>query len=722
MPLIFNGREDFHLKGVLISSASIFAVYFGMIAQAIANPIPDYYSEPGFNAFRSHIVGEGTEVIDPFSGGLNLVYNDIIIPGNGGLDLVAKRTYRSLQGVPTMTPGSDYKQWSSPLGMGWDMHFGRVWTQQLSASNQSTCKKPGDASQNPVLELSDGTRKVLFNSSTSDYAFITKDRWIMRCEGSYIKVFSPDGVMYKFEYFTSSAFNFQNTGPAYHVTEITDINGNKIIVEYDESTGYGILDKAYFSGSASNGINFTYNTDNYGYHRLTRISANGQQWDYSHKQLKDGSSWQVGYYYLTSAEPPVGSSWYFTYYESVGSSEAGRYSLKSVENPGDTKNTYEYKFVDFANNTAFYNGALVDTTVVSKKIQSGGGVSTGTWTYSYDPGSSTSDDKTTVIDAEGNKKIYRHFGIRRADDGTVWKIGTLSSLTLFNGSVSTLQTETYTWSSETMSSQNVKSLRETGDEDINVYAPLLTQKVITRDGSSFTTSYSNFDFGSPKTISESGSDSRTNTLTYTHIKAPSSNKWRLGLVNTQSVSSISGNIDNDYDSKGNLIKADHYGAVDQYSRCSHGEVNTHTNPNGHKTVYSCSSYKRGIPGSETRGNNSYSISRSVNNDGTIGSVTIAGKKTSYQWDNLNRITQISTPDSGDANISISWTSNGRKQTINRGSFSDIKYFDGLGRLKSRAVEGLNVTYSYDKLGQKTYESNIGGSSGTSYDYDGIGRI
>ena len=70
-------------------------------------------------------------------------------------------------------------------------------------------------------------------------------------------------------------------------------------------------------------------------------------------------------------------------------------------------------------------GNLIDTTVVSKKTQTGGNVPFGTWTYDYDPGTSTLDDKTTVVDAEGNKKIYTHFGIRRANDGTVWKIGTL---------------------------------------------------------------------------------------------------------------------------------------------------------------------------------------------------------------------------------------------------------------------------------------------------------
>ncbi len=252
--------------------------------QAHAVTLPDYCSTPEYDPFRSYDNSVGTEIIDPFSGSLSLVHQDLVIPGNNGLDLIATRSYRSLQSRQT-APNYDYKPWASPLGAGWDMHFGRLLTGKRLGSTQANCRTPGDARFNPVLELPNGTRKMFYNATGSDYAFISKDRWIMKCEtNGAVLVHSPDGLTYKFGYFTLNTYGSGYGGyPAYHVTEIYDLNNNTIVVEYDTATAQAKINRAYFSGQPTSGITFNYDQPKAGRYRLRSITANGQTWEYHYK-------------------------------------------------------------------------------------------------------------------------------------------------------------------------------------------------------------------------------------------------------------------------------------------------------------------------------------------------------------------------------------------------------------------------------------------------------
>src|SRR3972149_1340028 len=62
-----------------------------------------------------------------FSGNLMLSYTDIILPGNGGLDLKIQRTYNSK--IFSEITSSTFKVAGGVfggLGVGWDLHFGRI--------------------------------------------------------------------------------------------------------------------------------------------------------------------------------------------------------------------------------------------------------------------------------------------------------------------------------------------------------------------------------------------------------------------------------------------------------------------------------------------------------------------------------------------------------------------------------------------------------------------
>jgi len=76
------------------AATSLFLLGCICVSNAVANnlKIPDFYSEPGLNKGRAYENGLGNEAIDPFSGGLLLQYQDLVLPGNGGLDIVVNRT------------------------------------------------------------------------------------------------------------------------------------------------------------------------------------------------------------------------------------------------------------------------------------------------------------------------------------------------------------------------------------------------------------------------------------------------------------------------------------------------------------------------------------------------------------------------------------------------------------------------------------------------------
>lgn len=97
----------------LLAATSFAALSISANAQAIT-----HYEEPGLNRGRSYINDANTEIIDPFTGNLQLHYRDVVVPGNGGFDLVAQRSYNLL----------NIGESKSPFGRGWDIHFGRVKT------------------------------------------------------------------------------------------------------------------------------------------------------------------------------------------------------------------------------------------------------------------------------------------------------------------------------------------------------------------------------------------------------------------------------------------------------------------------------------------------------------------------------------------------------------------------------------------------------------------
>ncbi len=682
-----------------------------------ANDIPDFYHEPGINPNRQYSVDlQGVETIDPFTGILRLSYKDLVIPGNGGLDIVINRTYHLAQQISGVVGVTPYKNGRTTTGMGWDIHFGRIlYDGALFPNGCQVSSIYTDG--NPVLELPDGTRKVLFNklSGSSSDEYITKDRWTATCidipNGSYrdggLLVTSPDGVKYTMnmlENYRGQAYIGDNND-AWHTTRIEDKNGNWISIQYVDkgTTQYAIIDR--ITSSDGRVVDFTYQNPTANEALLTRISANGQVWNYDYQALPNDA---LGYYFLDRVRGPEGLIWSYDYHTSGD----GLYSLRRITTPYG--GVVDYTYQERVANQGVVGG--LRTTAIDTKNTSGPGITDGTWDYSF--GVSSNLDVTTIITPNG-REVYRHCGERAAFTGSPATcqidIGKLMSKEIYDGST-LIQTEQYQWGESQISQQNEKYPTR-GYYVPNVYATRLEQKVINRNGTIFTTEYSDFDvYDNPRRIEET-SEGETRRTDYTYYINTS--RWIVKQVEDEILYDNNGQkiITRDFYTNGNLRSINRYGNTIQYSYTTQGDISSITDPRSKTTSYS--NYKRGVPQTENHPE-SVTIRRTVNNDGTIANETNGRNyQTSYSYDHLNRVTSINPPRGSTTSVSYNWSS--RYRNLTRGTFSQRLNYDGFGKVLSSTAEGITIDYEYNSVGQKIFQSYPNSTQGTDFDNDILNR-
>lgn len=700
--------------------------------------LPDFYAEPGLNPFRDPVSANVTENIDPFSGTLTLTYTDLVIPGNGGFDIKIQRTYNSnniylsRKTDTNVAPNLTQLLPRTATGLGWTLHLGRVLktggSTTPSICDTNATNPNDDTLDNAILELPDGRQQILFVNATGfSTTFITKEQWVASClsGGNGLLVISPEGVKYTMDFVRSGGFTYASTSSvdyAWYPTRIEDHNGNFLTISY--STLSAGKEGLISSITASDGrtVSFGYTGTTATTVLLTSITANGQTWKYQYTPLSGISG---GYLFLTSVVRPDGSTWTYTYWDRAAG-VAGDNVLQTVTYPYGATVTYDYGYVCFMGTTCSSTNDTFNSLVVASKVNGGRDVTAGTWTYSYAP--SATEDVTTVT-FPGGSYIYHHFGSKMLFGGaticgqTLWKIGLLKEKQIFNGST-LVQDETYTWQPlfKISNEEYVRPPYDGSDEnhprysDCLVFAPVLTEKDVTRDGTTYSTMYSNFDANfNPQTVDETGQATRTTNLTYFPRNA-GQNIVRLVEDEVLANQPTGKSVFRTFDAKGNVTQITRRGVVDNYTYFATGDVNTRTN--ARNRVWTYSNYLRGVPQNESHPA-AVSISRVVNATGTIASETNGrGKTTSYAYDGLNRVTSITRP-LGTA-VSVAWTATGR--TVTRGIYTQTTTFDGFGRVSNIDTAGVTKDISYNALGYKSFESYYSSTAGDAFATDVLGRV
>lgn len=650
--------------------------------------IPDFYRDPGLNPNRSYVNQSFNEHIDPFTGSLQQHYVDLHIPGNGGFDLKVVRSYNSAS-VDPLNPAT----YESLTGVGWTIHFGRVLKKNNAICSNSNAVTVSD---NPVLELPDGSRQMLAFTGGTSPLMLTTQRWRADCNlsgSSGLTVYSPDGTQYEM----TQMVNVGIGSPIYawFTTKITDRNGNFATISYAALSSPEITG---ITTSDGRGVSFAYNSLQSGeiFRRISSISGAGQSFTYGYQAIPN----VTGKYQLTTVTRPGGTSWQYAYNGNLNASPGSHIMSQTTFPQGGTIN-YGYGFAYFdAQANPNYR-----STVVNSKSRSAGG----NWTFTYTPGGPGSLDTTTINTPSGTE-VYRHVGPNYVSSGTVWTVGLLMSKT-----IGSLQTETYTWDKQKISSENflrpgVFNLKVDAGE---TNAPILTQRVIQRDGATYSTTYSGFDsYGNPSSVVEAGTSggSRSTSLTYN----VNTTKWIINQLRNESFSG--GSVSRSFDGDGNMTSITRDGVTTSHSFDSQGNVTSTTFPRS--LTHNYSNHKRGIPQTENQPEG-VSITRIVSDAGNVTSETNGeGHTTVFGYDGLNRVTSIDYPTGSSVTISYGSAS----KTATRGALTEATVYNGFGQPTSVSLGGITRTFQLDALGRKTFESDPGSSSGTSYEYDILNRI
>jgi YD repeat-containing protein len=700
------------------ASIVVIALFASLLAHAdgVNEPIPSFYQEAGMSPNRGYDNQHANEHIDPFSGKLQWHYVDLHLPGNGGLDLSIQRSYSSLNEILGE---------ASPVGVGWTMHFGRVFRK----ATNSFCDTNARSTVNPVVELADGNRQILYPAVDGN-GFITASMWKAVCRtDNGMDIYSPDGTKYEMSTMgpqLGDAVNRQNVA---WVTKIIDRNGNTLNFTYGyygPQSNWGI---STITGSDGRNVTFNYCSAACSGPQgsLQSITDGTRTWQYKHS-LVPGSA-APEYYFLDEVVRPDGNSWKYEYNpgRTSVSSPFGGYSLKKVTYPTGGTIQYAYSEINITPGQT-----LPNSTMVTQKIADGG-----TWTYAYtpattpvtnltnrlfDPDAANNDlDKTVVTGPEG-VTTYLHFGYNSVSGGGVgvYLIGSLfgkAMATKVNDVLTYSQFETSSWVPGLISNQANRRPGLSIYYDTVTYRPVLSQRQISRNSIAHVTDFSNFDqYFNPQTISETGTASRTTTITY-YINTA---KWIINQKQTEQMDTVPGSIVRTFDSNGNVLTETRYGVKTTFTYYPTGDIATKKDARDFVTSYS--DYYRGIPRAESQPE-AVSISRTVSDAGNVLTETDGTLATTiFTYDGLNRLTSITHPLGNP--VTVTWGPNTR--TIDRGAYREVITFDGYGResVVEHSDNGTNLirqTFQYDQHGRKTFASYPNSAVGTAFRYDILGR-
>jgi YD repeat-containing protein len=186
----------------------------------------------------------------------------------------------------------------------------------------------------------------------------------------------------------------------------------------------------------------------------------------------------------------------------------------------------------------------------------------------------------------------------------------------------------------------------------------------------YTTTQTNYhaDFHRPTSIKETGTAAgdRTTEYTYLHLSSP----FVVGLVVEETTTVDTGASSEsfiksaEFDTLGFKTSETVYGITSTFARYSSGNVAWAEKGNGKRTTFT---YERGqVKVTQTP---EYSITRTINPDGTIATETRGGRLTAFDYDALGRLTEVQPP--GTLPITLTYDEAARTVTITRGGNSQV---------------------------------------------------
>ncbi|HKY21473.1 MAG TPA: RHS repeat-associated core domain-containing protein [Vicinamibacterales bacterium] len=423
-----------------------------------------------------------------------------------------------------------------------------------------------------------------------------------------------------------------------------------------------------------------------------------------------GSQWSLGC--MPTSMTFQGRSW--TYTDTEFTSPEGtkwRWEGATLTTPHGGRIKYTFGQVEFEEEgtTALRFREVID-------VAARGGEANGTWEYRYSAPDFGLYSNTTVLAPDGTVTTYRHeHGPSTSNDypGRGW---VLKSRTVEKGGEE-LESEVREYVAIRIASANS-----------NDALPELKTRTITRAGRQYRTEFSYSpehygDFHNPNKIEETGELERTTEREFTHTPgAPQFGPYILGLLSRERVTVDQKTFERswDYRDDGFLNAASTYGITTTFSPDSNGNVASLTTATGKTTTFA---YTWGQVRRITTPR--YSITRTINPDGTVDSETQGGRTVGYQYDALSRLTRVVLADANDQVITYDNSAGATVRT--RRTPSDVTTtLDGFGRpIATVDAVGVKTKTKYYADGRVKYAGlpfTGGADRGTTITYDGLGRV
>ncbi|WP_434702540.1 hypothetical protein [Pseudomonas sp. Z1-12] len=617
-----------------------------------------------------------------------------------------------------------------------------------------------------TLEMPNGETQTLY--MLDNYKAQTKNGWKVDCISNNVKLTSPQGVVYDMGNITTDrrigkhgihkddhyylpieidtmfttplnsssymsaksaknpagnilTYKYIDFGAPFSALSTASVNAYLTVYNTPTSAEIEKPSRLLSSITSSDGrsVNFSYDPAS---GRLLSMTDNaGRTWTYSYL-TPDALNSRT----LSKVTIPTGASWAYNYapgsFVASGISSlpntipldtAGVTSRKLVglTFPSGGKISYEY---DFYNWNSPLGGSVVFVRGERIKKRT---LSTGdTWAYGYTRGGAGAYDTTKITGPEGTT-TYKYMGPgfsitttapRPNYQNNAWRVGSLMEKTYPNGAL-----ETYTWQPRLVANSYTR-INDLGHvHDAAIWAADLQKRTVTRGGTTYTTTYSNYDiYGNPGIRTEAGPNGGSRTTTLSYFNDPA--KWIIGHLKSEVSPGVS--MTRTFDANGKVLTETRDGVTTKFSYDAQGNIASKTTPGGR--VYTYSNYKRGIAQTETHPEG-ITLTRVVDNVGNITSETNGeGKTTTYTYDGLNRQTSFTPPVGSRETIAYTPTS----KTATRGALVEKTVYGPFGHPASVTLAGVTRTFTYDGLGRKTFESNPGVATGTRYQYDALNRL
>ena len=702
--------------------------------------------------------GKFTEQVDPFSRNLSIGHEDLMLPGNGGLDLAITRHYVTPQRYFSrnlFTNIAEVNQGQYPMGFGWDIHFGYIaqlewgtstkfhnWQNSLidpqGGEEFTACYIPEDSptfyETLSLVSSSGGTEAML--PSLSHTHMVTESGWRGGCAGNGFVMYSPEGIKYTYDQvkYGAASHGVQNTAYSYgwYVSRIEDKHGNWINIHYT-SSDQAIFD--YISTSDGRRIDFEY-SNIAGVPTLVKITSGGQSIQYVYDAQRNLSAVKVG----------ARTLWQYTYapfYEFYDSSTIYLLTTLTTESGGVI--SYEYCYCGLVYTDTTESNALA----VSKRITSGS-LPANTETYLYRDNETyplnkygqSSEDVFVTGDRRNHIKVLVQDDQRctktifnEIDQGH-WLKGKMAFKQIYNDPSCTdlLRTEEYHWDKLKLSAQ--RSQRKfygyyvgyVGEVlDRAHWKAVLKEKIVTENGDTYTTLYSDFfSFGKPqKTVETGPNGARTITATY----VDGDYQYGIEHVTEYSVLDADGGVvsklTREYDALFRLTKNTRNGLATSYTYDAEGNIASVTDGEGNTQTFT--DYYRGT--ARTTSDSIGSTQQTLDNVGNVTSRTDElGHTTRYEYSDFTRLKAIIPPLG--ARVDYSYIAD--TQVVTHGRYKKTTKLDGFGRsvlmTEQDTVSGRTRYQNtrYNPYGQQVFASILSESptesSGSYYEYDAIDRL